>query len=131
MANDELFDPYAPTNKKALTVESWSDLGYRDSGDVVSVYGRADPVVVTDVRPMPSGTLVLVTLDATERDWLATLLASGRIIGFTPGDAVFGLPMPCYLYVGKVNQSRIVKIAKAPERRWTLDVQMVTAPVVA
>lgn len=131
MAADVLFDPYDPENSREITIESWTELAYDASGEVVKVYGRSDPVVVTDVRPLPSGTLVLVTLDADERQWVDALLASGRVIGLEPGDAKFGLPSPCYLYVGKLTQARVVKRASALERRWTLDVQMTLAPVVA
>lgn len=131
MAADTLFDPYNLADYRELTVESWTELAFAGSGEVVNVVGRPDPVVVTDVRPMPSGTLVVVTLDEEERRWLEGLLATGRVIGFRPGDESFGLPDTCYLYVGKVSQSRVVRRASAIERRWSLEVQMTTAPVVA
>lgn len=127
MGADVIFDPYS-TSERAITVESWSELSYDSTGDVVRPYGRRDPVAVTDVKPTPSGTLVLVSLDLDEQQWLDQLIAAGRIIGFRPGDAQFGLPAECHLYVGKVVQSRVVRRASAVERRWTLDVQIVDAP---
>lgn len=129
--DDVLFDPYRVGHEGAVTVQSWNDLSYEASGDVVRAYGRADPVVVTDVRPYPSGTLVLATLEDAGRVWLEDLLASGRIIGLRPASAAFGLPSVVYLYVGKVTMARVVQRAAAVERRWTLDVQMVQRPVVS
>lgn len=129
--DDVLFDPYDMDNWAPVTVESWNDLQFDASGDVVRPYGRPDPVVVTDVRPFPSGTLVLVTLDHDERSWLEALLGTGRIIGLRPASDEFGLPPEVFLYVGKAVSARVVRRATAVERRWTLEVQMVRAPVVA
>lgn len=129
--DDVLFDPYRAGHSAAVTVGSWNDLTFDASGDVVRVYGRPDPVVVTDVRPYPSGTLVLVTLEHEERAWMEELLASGRIIGLRPASPEFGLPSEVFLYVGKATMTRVVPRASAVERRWTLDVQVVEAPVVA
>lgn len=129
--DDVLFDPYRAGHQAAVTIESWNELVYEGSGDVVRVYGRPDPVVVTDVRPLPSGTLMLVTLEHSEREWVEALLASGRVIGLRPASSEFGLPAEVFLYVGKVQQGRVVPRATAVERRWTLEVQMVKAPVVA
>jgi len=128
---DRFFDPYNPLNEKLITIESWQDLTYDASGDVVRVYGRADPVVVTDIRSYPSGSLKVVTLDQPQREWLGSLLAPGRVIGFYPSDPSFGYPSPTYLYVGKVLQSRVVRRVTAQERRWDLDVQVVEAPVIS
>jgi hypothetical protein len=128
---DILFDPYQVGHQSAVVVLSWDDLSYDGSGDVVRVYGRPDPIVVTDVRPYPSGSLVLATLEHSEREWVAALLASGRIIGLRPASSDFGLPAEVFLYVGKVVMSRVVRRASAVERRWSLDVQVVRAPVVS
>jgi hypothetical protein len=129
MGNDVLFDPYS-TASRSVTVESWTELSYESTGDVVRPYGRRDPVAITDVKPLPSGQLTLLSLDLEEQVWLDSLLAAGRVVGFRPGDPSFGLPSECHLYVGKVVQSRVVRRASAVERRWTLDVQMVEGPVV-
>jgi hypothetical protein len=131
MSDDLFFDPYNTANERAINVESWTELAFDASGDVVRIVGRADPVVVTAVRPYPSGTLKLITLDEAERNWLGSLLASGRVIGFKPGDLSYGLGSLLYLYVGKVSNERVGPRAKQQERRWTLDVQITEAPVVA
>jgi hypothetical protein len=128
---DIFFDPYFPANARALNVESFTALEFGASGEVVRVYGRADPIVVTDVRPWPTGTLRIVTLDSDERVWLEALLATGRIIGFSPDPTLAaGLPATSHQYVGKVTQERVSKLARHQERRWTLDVTLVAAPVV-
>ena len=131
MLLDSLFDPYDPPNERPINVESWTELTYSDSGDVARPYGRPDPVVVTSARAMPAGTLVLATLELDEMTWLQSLLATGRIIGFKPASPDYGLPATVYLHVGKASQARVGRKASSPERRWTLEVQMVTAPVVA
>jgi hypothetical protein len=128
---DVFFDPYSPANERALNVESFAMLEFGTNGEVVRPYGRADPIVITDVRQWPTGTLRVITLDADERVWLEALLATGRIIGFRPDPALaVGLPATSHLYVGKVIQERVSRLARHQERRWTLDVTLVAAPVV-
>lgn len=125
---DRLFDPSDPADERAVVVEDWRDLVYEATGDVLRPLGRPDPIVVTDVRPYPSGTLDLVTLTAEDRDWLGRLLATGRIIGLRPHSPQYGLPIPAYLHVGRVTMARVVRRVTAPERRWRLDVQVVREP---
>jgi hypothetical protein len=129
-SQDVLFDPYRVGHEGFVVVQSWNDWVFDASGDVVRVYGRPDPIVVTDGRPYPSGSLVLVTLEHSEREWLADLLSTGRVIGLRPANpAGFGLPEEVFLYVGKAVMSRVVTRATAVERRWSLDVQVVDRPV--
>jgi hypothetical protein len=130
MSDDLFFDPYDTANERAINVESWTTLDFDASGDVVRIVGRADPVVVTAVRPYPGGSLKLITLDEAERNWLGSLLSTGRVIGFKPGDPSYGLGTLLYLYVGKASCERVGPRARQQERRWTLDVQVTEAPVV-
>ena len=125
-----MFNAYVPTARFPITVESWKALSYVAPGEVLRPYGRPDPVAVTDVRSYPSGTLVLITPDAPTRELLTALLAPGDVVGFHPGDPAYGLPDPVYLRVGKASMSRVSKLAWVPDRRWTLDAQVVDNPMV-
>ena len=59
---DVVFALGDPRNGMTINVESFPTLKYGISQDVVRVWGRRDPVVVSGVREMPSGTLNLITL---------------------------------------------------------------------
>ena len=128
---DSLFDPYALLGERAIWVASWKDAQYEETGDSAQVYGVRNPVTGSEARSMPYGTLVFHTETAEDRLWVDALLASGRVVGFRPGYARYGLDYPTYLSVGRVLCSRVVSRPSAVERKWTLSVQQVAAPAVA
>lgn len=125
---DVIFSLGDPKNGMTINVESFPALKYSISQDVVRVWGRRDPVVVSGVREMPSGTLNLITLDLNERVQILEILKSGSIIGFNPWKEEYGVDSIMYLSVSDVTESRPSKLAAESARKWALAVQQVAAP---
>jgi hypothetical protein len=111
-----------------VTVVSIPELQTQVKQDVVQVIGRADPVVVSDVRQYPSGTLTLATLDAAGRRELNALLADGEIIAFCPARADYGIDDTWFLSVGPVVERRLSPLGVIAERHFEMQVQRVAAP---
>ena len=95
---------------------------------VVRVWGRSDPVVVSGVRELPSGTLVLITLSLAERDQLMLNLESGQLCALSPRYPSEGLPDVTYLSIGRVDVSRTSPYVFEDSRRFTMEYQTVKAP---
>ena len=95
---------------------------------VVRVWGRSDPVVVSGVRELPSGTLVLITLSLAERDQLMLNLESGQLCALSPRYPTEGLPDVTYLSIGRVDVSRTSPYVFEDSRRFTMEYQTVKAP---
>lgn len=125
---DVVFSLGDPKNGMVITVESLPSLKYSISQDVVRVWGRRDPVVVSGVREMPSGTLNLITLSLDERASLLEILQSGSILGFNPWKEEYGVDSITYFSVSDVQETRTSALATEPSRRWALAVQQVAAP---
>ncbi len=120
-----LTNPLATT---PVTVVSFPELRSEIRRDVVNVIGRRDPVVVSDVRQYPSGTLTVATLSDGERLSLQSMLADGGVIAFSPKLPTYGFSDIWYLSVGNVNEQRLSPIGHAPERSFIMDVQRVAPP---
>lgn len=95
---------------------------------VVRVWGRPDPVVVSGVRELPSGTLGLITLSLAERDQLMLNLESGQLCALSPRYPSEGLPDVTYLSIGRVDVSRTSPYVFEDSRRFTMEYQTVKAP---
>ena len=95
---------------------------------VVRVWGRSDPVVVSGVRELPSGTLVLISLSLAERDQLMLNLESGQLCALSPRYPTEGLPDVTYLSIGRVDVSRTSPYVFEDSRRFTMEYQTVKAP---
>ena len=95
---------------------------------VVKVWGRPDPVVVSGVREMPSGTLVLITLSLSERDQLLDNPESGQLCALSPRYPSEGLPDVTYLSIGMLDLSRTSPYVFEDSRRFTMEYQTVKAP---
>ena len=128
MMADSLFDPFGVLPGLDIVVESWDDLRSESAGTTVAPFGRPDPIVITSMRPYPSGSLNFYTLTLEDRDTALNLIRTGEIIGFSPEFPEYGLPMPTHLNVRKVNVERVVNRGSAAGRFWSLDVQIVDAP---
>jgi hypothetical protein len=124
----DAFCGLADTDRLLLNVVGLPELRTVTRQDVVSVVGRADPIVVTDVRQYPSGTLTVVTMDATERRALDALLAPGSILVFKPRYATYGFDDTWFLSVASSTERRVSKLAIVPERYVDMEVQRVAAP---
>jgi hypothetical protein len=125
---DVLFALDNPDAPIPVLVVSVPELRYSGRQESISVINRADPIVVTDVRQYPSGTLTIATLDADERAPILNLLASGAVIGFSPRKPEYGFTEVWYLSVADVNERRVSPIASRPERLWDIPFQRVTPP---
>lgn len=125
---DVLFDLADPRRGMRIYVENFTTLRHGISRDIQRVWGRPDPVVISGVREMPSGTLNLVTVTLAERENLLAIIQNGSTIAFSPLKPSYGLDGVSYFAVGEVNESRVTDLAVEPTRRWSLDVQQVTPP---
>lgn len=95
---------------------------------IVQVVGRADPVIVSDVRPYPTGTLAIATLTDAERAAVNGLLATGQVIAFSPRHPAYGFDDIWYLSVGNANERRVSRLATRPERYFDLEFMRVAPP---
>lgn len=120
-----LDDPFSGLN---IYVESLKSAATTSPRTVVKVWGRPDPVVVSGVRELPYGTLVLLTLELHEKDSMSEILSSGQICVLSPQYPSEGLPDTAYLSIGSVNTTRPSPSAFEPSRRWSLEYQQVYAP---
>ncbi len=92
---------------------------------VLRVIGRADPIVVQDVRQYETGTLEVLTLLPAAETALASLLASpGPYLVQMPG---FGTA-DRYVTVGAVSRKRPVNKATEMWRMWSLPLTQVARP---
>lgn len=101
-------------------------LNHNTQRDVISVIGRADPVVVNFGLETYSTTVNFLTLDSGERDRLLAVLASPVVV-FTarPG---FGFRVPQYFSVGQVTEERTVGLGSEQSRRFLVDLTKVARP---
>lgn len=110
-----------------VNVESLKQHTYAVDREVVNVLGRPDPVAVSYGRHWFSGSLVLLTLDDTERIAIERMLFSARILVFA-ARLNAGYEDVLYLSIGEVTAERTSSLAFEDSRRWTLEVQSVGAP---
>lgn len=125
---DVIFDLADPKRGMRIYVESFQQSVYGISRDIQRVWGRTDPVVISGVREMPAGQLVLLTLELEEQANFLHIIRDGSLIAFAPWKNNYGLPGVSYYAVGNVTESRVSPIASEPARRWTLEVQQVSPP---
>lgn len=94
------------------------------------VIGRDDPIVVTDgQRRRPQPTLTVRTPTLSDLTRLETLLSDGSTLLFNvPADKGWGVTAQ-YVAVGDVDEARVVRYGKGPQRNWTLPYQVVSAPL--
>jgi hypothetical protein len=125
---DILVDLADPLRSMLVWVESFNSYTYGISQNVQRVWGRPDPVVVSGVREMFSGTLNLLTLELPERKSLLEIVNASSIVGFSPQFPKYGLDDFLYFSVGNVVEGRPSTRAAESARRWGLEVQQVAAP---
>ena len=125
---DVIFDLGMPWAGIPVIVESFITQTYSIQREVISVWDRPDPVVVSGVRQFPSGTLQLLTLELTERKALLDTIRSGNLIAFSPWKPEYGLDSLTYFSIGNVQEERPSRLAIEPSRRWSLEVQQVRQP---
>jgi hypothetical protein len=125
---DCIFGLTNPLGIVAVNVVGVPELRSQGRQDVVQVIGRADPVVVSDVRLYPSGTLTVATLTDDERQDVTALLADGQVIAFSPRYADYGFSDIWYLAVSNVTEKRVSALGNRPERFIEMEFQRVAPP---
>ncbi len=128
---DVVFDLGTPWAGMQVYVESFSAAMHGISQETLTVWDRSDPVVVSGVRQLPSGKLVLITLTLAARETLLDIIRSGNVMGFAQWQPTYGMDPVSYFSVGAVNEVRVSKFATEPARRWEMDVQQVAVPPAA
>jgi hypothetical protein len=117
---------FRPDLSVRLTVMGVGDLTYEQRVGSFHVIGRANPVVISDVRDGYAGNLEVVTLDAGERDGLLALLADGLPL-LLQLDSRFNL-LTSYVAVGPVAEHRVSRIGDRPARTWLLPLTQIDRP---
>lgn len=125
---DVVFGLTNPLAVLPINVQSIPELRSEASRDVVKVIGRSDPIVVSDTRQYPSGTLSLITLTDGERNSLNGLLAAGSVLAFSAYDPGYGFADVWYFSVGAVTERRPSPKGSEPSRVFDLEVQRVAPP---
>ena len=125
---DVIFDLSKPWDAMVVDVESFPTLDHDVARDVVQVWDRDDPVVVSGRRQLPSGTLNLITLTLQARTRFLGVIRSGNVLAFSARYPTYGLDPVMYLSVGKVVEARTSQFAVEDSRRWALEVQQVRQP---
>lgn len=125
---DVLFGLTNPLAWLRVNVNIGPDLTSRGRQDSVQVVGRRDPVVVSDVRLFPNGTLTVITLTDSERNDLNSLLAPGQIIAFSPHQPTYGFSDVWYLSIGDVTERRTAPLGLETSRFFDLQFQRVAPP---
>ncbi|MFM8155510.1 MAG: hypothetical protein ACKOAF_05475 [Actinomycetes bacterium] len=127
--SDVIFDLTRPSSPVPVFVESLPELSSDLGREVVWVAGRADPVVIMDVRRSPSGQLNLLADSLAQRDAISAAVAGGNIVCFSPRfPSVSGFTGVTYYSVGQMREQRLVAAADEPGRRMVLDIQQVAPP---
>lgn len=125
---DVLFSLTNPLAWLRVNVNIGPDLTSRGRQDAVQVVGRRDPVVVSDVRLFPNGTLTVITLTDSERNDLNAMLSTGQVIAFSPREPTYGFSDVWYLSIGDVTERRTTALGLESSRFFDLQFQRVAPP---
>ena len=125
---DIVFPLNDPINALQIHIEQISNLNYSVSQNVLKVWNRPDPIVVSGVREYPSGQIKFVTFTDRERQTFLKMLRDGGVIGLNPNKSDTGFDGIAYFNVGQVTENRLVPRASDPMRRWDAQIQQVNAP---
>jgi len=119
-----LTTPSLSVNVKTVIIPDWTA---PIPEGVLRVIGRADPIVVQDVRQYESGTLEVLTQSPSDESALTALLAS-------PGPYLLQMPgfgtADRYVTVAVVVRKRLVNKATETWRTWSLPLTQVARPSV-
>jgi len=122
---DVLFAAHNPRRRMPITVESFPEQSHDIEQEIVKVLGRADPVVVSNRRQYPNGTMTLLTFTDSERRALMELINAAPIIGLSPYQSYYGFDSMPYFSIGRLSEMRPSPRVYEPTRRWMLEVQRV------
>jgi hypothetical protein len=124
-----LRDLFRPERSVVLRVVSLDDLGYEQRAGSFYVIGRANPVVVSDVRAGFAGTMEVATLDSDERAALLAILVEGLPL-MLQLDSKYDVPTS-YVSVGAVVEHRASAYGDEPARTWDLPLTQIDRPALA
>lgn len=125
---DCIFGLTNPLGIVTVNVVGVPELRSEGRQEIVKVIGRPDPVVVSDVRTYPAGTLTLATLTDDERQDVTALLADGQVIAFSPQQPTYGFSDIWYLSVTNAVEKRVSRLGMRPERFIEMEFQRVAPP---
>lgn len=120
-------DPGLPARSTTSTVQTLPDWTRTARQGVNQVRGRANPIVISDVRTSRTGTLTLVTETAQEVDALWWLLETGSTL-LLQWPSTWG-ERDVYVQVGDVDEAHVVAYAEYGDRTWSLPLTEVDRPV--
>jgi hypothetical protein len=123
-----LKDPGNPARSTRVTVATpmptWATTARQGTSQV---FGRALPVIISDVRSGKTGDLTVVT--ETDSDWqaLSWVLETGNVLllQWPPGWGEEDI----YVSVGNVQRAPLVDYAEFHDRTWTLPLTQVDRPI--
>jgi hypothetical protein len=122
-----LTDPTVPALAAWFTLQSIPTLTYAARSQSYDVISRRAPVIISQVRSSPNGSLVLLIKTASERRRLLDLVSSGRVLLLRNPDPAYP-ETSWYISVGQVSEERIIPDHRRPERRMTLEFVVVDRP---
>ena len=125
--NPWLVDLIRPANSARVTVEALAELDYAVESAVHRILNRHDPVVTSDVAETPEFDFVFVTFEwPGGPDLVRNALGNGvpMLLRTPPEQGVGNL----YLQPLGWKESRVSRIAYAPERRHTVHAVQVARP---
>ena len=125
---DLIFPLNDPLNGLKLIVQEFRELTWGVSQEVLKVWNRPDPIVVSGVREYPRAMVMFVTETDRDRRRFLQILNDGGVVGFNPRKSDTGFDGIAYFNLGEVKEKRIVPRASDPLRRWEAQVQQVVAP---
>jgi len=126
--SDLIFPLNDPINGLKIHIEQISNLTWPVSQNVLKVWNRPDPIVVSGAREYPSGSIKFVTFTDRERRELLRIMTDGGVIGLNPRKSDTGFEGIAYFSIGQVIENRMVARASDPMRRWDAQIQQVSAP---
>lgn len=122
-----LKDTYNTSRNRVVTVNSQPGLTYPKAVGVLRPLGREDPVVISDVRQLPSGSVVLYTLEPDEyADLLALVKGADVLLLQVANDDLFGSR---YVFPLDIEEIRPADVEAEPGRYWRIPFVEVLAPV--
>lgn len=124
-----IFDLTKSSAPTVVRITDWAGLTHDTPNETVWVDGRADPVVISTTRRLPSSDLVLLTLTEEEYEAVMTVTASGITCVAPRYPMQAGMPKGiAYLSVGNVLENRMTQQGGEKARYLTLQCQEIAPP---
>ena len=124
-----IFDLTRGSIPQVVKVNDWAQHNHDAPMEMVWVDGRADPVVISSTRRLPSSTMTLLTTDEESYAGIMEALAGG-ITCYTPRyPDEAGIPEGIvYLSTGRITVTKLNQRGQAPARLISVEVQEISPP---